>query len=150
MHSLSPIYNERSVHSHLFLSISLLRPNVMPSLLKATFIAISLTFLSSTSRAQTPYDTVCGSIANAVSFASQVAYPGQSRHSHNLIKWHISRGFRIDDNQYENDIYHFASASTQPAACSVEPGTVADVSTVVGRLLVSFLQTLCSAAYAAS
>ena len=66
-------------HPLTFIFSPLLRSIAMPFLMKATFIAICLTYLSTTSRAQTPYATVCGSIDNAVSSASRVAYPGQDQ-----------------------------------------------------------------------
>ena len=107
--------------------------------LDATLIAISLIFLSTTSRAQTPYATVCGSIANAVSSASRVAYPGQHPSFSQIEYLAYIEGFRTGDVQFDTDIYHFTSSSSQPAACTVQPGTVADVGKVVGRLLVSSL-----------
>ena len=121
----------------------------MPLLSNArVLIALSLTYLSTISRAQTPYDPVCGLIANAVSPASSVAYPGQPPPSHKLKNWHILNGCRTGGIQFNTDISHFTSSSSQPAACTVEPGTVADVGIVVGRLLISSLQTPCLTASA--
>ena len=106
----------------------------MPFLLKTTFTAIILTYLGTTSHAQTLYDPVCGLIANAVSSASRVAYPGQDHHSHKLKNRHILNSCRTGSVQFNTDIYHFTSSSSQPAACTVEPGTVNDVGIVVGPL----------------
>ncbi|KAJ7779754.1 FAD dependent oxidoreductase [Mycena metata] len=57
---------------------------------------------------------VCTQIQHAVSFASAVYYP--------------------DSANYTADIAHWTASSTQSAACSVEPGTAADVSIII-RLL---------------
>jgi hypothetical protein len=37
-------------------------------------------------------------------------------------------------HEYYRDIWHDASSSSQPSACSVEPGSVADVSKIVRYL----------------
>ncbi|KAJ7727580.1 FAD dependent oxidoreductase [Mycena metata] len=54
---------------------------------------------------------VCTQIQNAVSSASTVSFPGAGN--------------------YTADIAHWVASSTQDAACSVEPGTAADVSTII-------------------
>ncbi|KAK2461055.1 hypothetical protein APHAL10511_006902 [Amanita phalloides] len=54
---------------------------------------------------------VCQTIASKISSASSVYYPGSKA--------------------YDNDIFHWASSSTQQSACSVEPGSARDV----GRIL---------------
>ena len=36
-----------------------------------------------------------------------------------------------DSSSYDYDNYHYASSSSQPSECSVEPGSVEDVSTIV-------------------
>ena len=112
----------------LFLSISLLRLNAMLSLSNITLMTLSLAYLSS---AQASYAAVCSSIVNAVSAASQVAFPGQHP---SFLQLEILKDCRVGDPQYNADIFHFASSSSQPAAaCTVEPGTVADIGIVVGR-----------------
>ncbi|TFY66021.1 hypothetical protein EVG20_g5059 [Dentipellis fragilis] len=55
--------------------------------------------------------TACQSIASAVSPASGVFYPGSS--------------------SYTADISHWANSSSQNSVCSVEPGTVQDVSAIL-------------------
>ena len=62
--------------------------------------------------AATSYVDTCQRIAGAISLASNVYYPGSQ--------------------EYSTDISHFMSSSTQNAICSVEPGTAADVGTIVG------------------
>ncbi|KZV98072.1 FAD-binding domain-containing protein [Exidia glandulosa HHB12029] len=57
------------------------------------------------------YLDVCNQIKASVSNASDVFFPGSIT--------------------YSNDIEHWAGSSTQQAACSVEPGTAADVGTVL-------------------
>ncbi|KAJ6533797.1 FAD-binding domain-containing protein [Mycena vulgaris] len=59
---------------------------------------------------------VCAQIAQAVSSASDVYYPTD------LL------------GRYSADITHWASSSTQLAACTVEPGTAADVSVIIQLL----------------
>ncbi|KAF8879383.1 FAD-binding domain-containing protein [Infundibulicybe gibba] len=59
-------------------------------------------------------DPVCVSIENAISSASSVYYPGQL--------------------EYQKDISHWASSSTQLSKCTVEPGTPDDVSIILGIL----------------
>ncbi|KAH9931578.1 FAD dependent oxidoreductase [Fomitopsis serialis] len=54
---------------------------------------------------------VCGLIAASVSAASAVYYPNTAN--------------------YDLDNYHFASSSSQASECSVEPGTVEDVATII-------------------
>ncbi|KAA1474561.1 FAD-binding domain-containing protein [Dentipellis sp. KUC8613] len=78
--------------------------------------AILLSLALRSSYAQTPggNDTVltaCHSIASSVSSASSVYFPGSSN--------------------YLADIAHWANSSTENAVCSVEPGTAADVGTIL-------------------
>lgn len=54
---------------------------------------------------------VCRTIARTVSSASAVYYPGSAN--------------------YTSDIFHWYPSSTQQSACSVEPGTVADVARIL-------------------
>ncbi|KZT30348.1 FAD-binding domain-containing protein [Neolentinus lepideus HHB14362 ss-1] len=53
----------------------------------------------------------CSQIASSISSASNVYYPGSTN--------------------YQDDIEHFSSSSTQQATCSVEPGTAQDVATIL-------------------
>ncbi|KAH9017325.1 FAD-binding domain-containing protein [Lactarius deliciosus] len=57
------------------------------------------------------YQTTCRSIANAISNSSQVFYPNST--------------------QYDADIEHAGVSSSQVSACSVEPGSAADVSIIL-------------------
>ncbi|KAL0954148.1 hypothetical protein HGRIS_005285 [Hohenbuehelia grisea] len=57
-------------------------------------------------------DPICKQIADKISSASQVYYPGQSK--------------------YFADIKHWASSSSQFSKCSVEPGTAADIGIILG------------------
>jgi len=57
------------------------------------------------------YTAVCEKIAGSISSASEVFYPGS--------------------NSYKADILHFSSNAAEPSACSVEPGSVADVSFIM-------------------
>ncbi|KAJ7654333.1 FAD-binding domain-containing protein [Mycena rosella] len=59
---------------------------------------------------------ICAEIAQAVSSSSDVYYPTD------LL------------GRYSADIAHWASSSTQLAACTVEPGTAADVSVIIKLL----------------
>ncbi|ETW77470.1 hypothetical protein HETIRDRAFT_480129 [Heterobasidion irregulare TC 32-1] len=56
-------------------------------------------------------NSTCQAIAKAISPLSEVFYPGAS--------------------QYSADIKHWVESSTQQATCSVEPGSVQDVSTIL-------------------
>ncbi|KAH9017326.1 FAD dependent oxidoreductase [Lactarius deliciosus] len=70
--------------------------------------------LASFSHASTPsgrYQSTCRSIANAISNSSQLFYPNST--------------------QYNTDIEHAIISSSQVSACSVEPGSAADVSVVL-------------------
>lgn len=86
-------------------------------------VALFLLVLSGslvTVSAATSYINTCQRIAGAISLASDVYYP--------------------DSQEYSRDIEHFMSSSTQDAACSVEPGTAADVGTIVRfSLLFSYI-----------
>ncbi|VDB84958.1 unnamed protein product [Peniophora sp. CBMAI 1063] len=67
--------------------------------------------LSALSAQAVSVSDACKQIADAISSSSDVYYPGST--------------------QYDADIYHWSIASTQNATCSVEPGTVEDVSAIV-------------------
>ncbi|KAJ7107011.1 FAD-binding domain-containing protein [Mycena epipterygia] len=60
---------------------------------------------------------VCTQIQQAVSSASDVYFPGNST-----------------GNNYEADIFHWAVSSIEQSACTVEPGTAADVSIIIQLL----------------
>ncbi|KAJ7183741.1 FAD-binding domain-containing protein [Mycena filopes] len=83
----------------------------MASLRKISTAFALASFLSSTLALE-----VCTQIQQAVSSASAVYYPTDVL------------------GNYAEDNAHWASSSSQPSACSVEPGTAGDVSTII-RLL---------------
>ena len=58
-----------------------------------------------------PVREVCATIQQAISNASAVYYPS--------------------DAAYAQDILHYMTSSTQNSVCTVEPGTVGDVSKIV-------------------
>ncbi|KAI0293620.1 FAD-binding domain-containing protein [Multifurca ochricompacta] len=60
------------------------------------------------------YTYVCNEIENSISHASQVFYPGSP--------------------EFGADISHWANSSSQVSACSVEPGTLADVGQILHLL----------------
>ena len=76
----------------------------------------------------------CNQIAAAVSGASQVFFPREcvilSLSHSNLIGYQASP-------EYLSDILHAGSSSTQASACSVEPGSVEDVSKIVRYLILT-------------
>jgi hypothetical protein len=75
------------------------------------------------------YKTTCEKIAQSISSASQVFYPGALQV---IVLWssHIDTGF-LDSQEFELDISHWADSSSQVPACSVEPGSPGDVALIV-------------------
>lgn len=71
-----------------------------------------------------PEDLTCALIAQSISSSSSVYYPG------NPLLGLL--GLSESSVAYEKGIYHWAFSSTQRAKCVVEPGTPADVATIVG------------------
>ncbi|KAJ7064553.1 FAD dependent oxidoreductase [Mycena amicta] len=84
-----------------------------PSLLpRATLILLtSLHLLSAAARGSSSH--VCAQIQRTVSSATTVYYPDELH------------------GNYSQDLQHWMSSSTQLSECSVEPGTAADVSTIL-------------------
>ena len=115
---------------------NLLVPN---SMLSTTFLVVALT-LASFSRASvltvTPspqhYKSTCRRIASAISNSSQVFYPSAWLSSCPSIGTRLK--YKEDSTQYIADNEHAALSSTQASACSVEPGSAADVSLIVWSL----------------
>ena len=71
---------------------------------------------------------VCEQIEKAISSESNLYWPGKTiLNSFRELYLH----FRSDDPNYLEDISHYASSSTQFSACSVRPGTAADVGEIV-------------------
>ncbi|KAJ7064518.1 FAD-binding domain-containing protein [Mycena amicta] len=79
---------------------------------RATLLLLTSLHLLSAAAAVSTWH-ICAQIQRAVSSASAVYYP-----------------FELFGNYYQ-DIQHSMSSSTQLSACSVEPGTAADVSTIL-------------------
>ncbi|KAH9054940.1 FAD dependent oxidoreductase [Lactarius vividus] len=79
------------------------------------FVALSLASFSHTSvltaTASGRYQSTCRSIADAISNSSQLFYPNST--------------------QYNTDVEHSIVSSSQVSACSVEPGSAADVSVIL-------------------
>ncbi|KAI9449853.1 FAD-binding domain-containing protein [Lactarius psammicola] len=86
-------------------------------MISKTFLAVALSlapFLQASVLTSTPsvqYQTTCRKIASAISNSSQVFYPNST--------------------QYIADNKHAVISSTQASACSVEPGSAADVSVIL-------------------
>lgn len=70
-----------------------------------------------------PEDPTCALIAQSVSSSTSVYYPG------NPLLGLL--GLSESSAAYEKGIYHWALSSTQRAKCVVQPGTSADVATIV-------------------
>jgi hypothetical protein len=71
---------------------------------------------------------VCEKIAEAISPASSVYYPGDAlAWNHNVL---CTEQF-LGSTQYLADISHYGNSSTQFSTCSVEPGCPTDVGIIV-------------------
>ena len=85
----------------------------------------------------------CNRIAAAISGASEVFYP----RAHVIVSPVI---FQADGAQaapqYLSDISHYSLSSSEVSACSVEPGSVEDVSEIVGYPIQMY-QFLLSSSY---
>ncbi|KAI9437989.1 FAD-binding domain-containing protein [Lactarius indigo] len=87
------------------------------SMLSTTFLVVAFSlapFSHASVLTATPsgrYQNTCRRIANAISDCSQVFYPNST--------------------QYNSDIAHAIVSSSQASACSVEPGSAADVSVIL-------------------
>ena len=80
------------------------------------------------------YRITCGKIADAVSSASQVYYPGESYSSCARLYPHRLRVFILfflGSQKFDSGISHWVNSSSQIPACSVEPGTPSDVGLIV-------------------
>ena len=71
---------------------------------------------------------VCEQIEKAISSESNLYWPGKT--ILNSFR-ELYLNFRSDDPNYLEDISHYSSSSTQFSACSVRPGTAADVGEIV-------------------
>jgi hypothetical protein len=85
------------------------------------------------SSSPTDYNATCKKIAESISPASQVFYPGELRAVAVLCAWLINPGFQ-DSSEFNFDISHWANSSSQVPVCSVEPGTPKDVGLIVNLL----------------
>jgi hypothetical protein len=105
------------------------------------FSIASLLFLAIASHARpearenqhhSEYLRTCHKIAKDISSASQVFFP-RAR----LVLFPANPTMLIINQaapQYTSDISHFALSSIQESACSVEPGSVEDVSKIVSKI----------------
>ena len=75
-------------------------------------------------------EKVCAEIHSTVSEHSDVFYPGELQTAIRLSssRWLIAH---VGSDGYARDIEHWSLSSSQNSTCSVEPGTVEDVSVVV-------------------
>ncbi|KAI0260041.1 FAD-binding domain-containing protein [Gloeopeniophorella convolvens] len=91
-------------------------------MISATFLFCALALFSLApseaktvnTRGPSEFESTCNAIAAAVSNSSQVFFPGSP--------------------QYASDNHHMYISSSAASACSVEPGSVKDVSTILGIL----------------
>lgn len=82
-------------------------------------------------------DPVCVNISDAISTASALYWPGTETVLHISIIY--SMGYDWTGSlQYQADIAHYATSSTQQSNCSVEPGNEDDVAKIV-RLVIYLL-----------
>jgi hypothetical protein len=73
----------------------------------------------------------CDRIAMTISGASEVFFPSERP----ILFFVMPQSDECQDtSEYLSDISHAASSSTQPSACSVEPGSAEDVSKIVSYL----------------
>lgn len=90
---------------------SALKLRMSPMVVVAILSVLALSGSLASVSAATSYNETCAKIASAISPSSQVYYPGSPH--------------------YNTDMAHYMVSSTQKAACSVEPGTTADVGVIV-------------------
>ena len=82
------------------------------------------------------YQLVCDGISRSISPASQVFYPGA------VLAFLPSSDHRptpelvLDSPQFAEDIAHWVNSSSQISACSVRPGTVDDLSSIVRDMII--------------
>jgi hypothetical protein len=86
------------------------------------------------SSSPTDYNATCKKIAESISPASQVFYPGELRAVALLCASLIDLGFE-DSFEFNFDISHWANSSSQVPVCSIEPGTPSDVGLIVNFAL---------------
>ena len=99
------------------------------------------------SKPQPPTNKICTTIAQAISPASEVFYPGKLD-----LRYYACRmaDLSIGDPLYNKGIYHAAISSTQYSKCVVEAGTPADVGKIVGlsfHFIIQFFSTSIFEAY---
>jgi hypothetical protein len=94
----------------------------------AVFLLAFHAFLVAPVSSATSYIATCQQIAGAISSASIVSYSS-------FIDL-------LDGSSYWHDNSHFMISSAQPSACSVQPGTAADVGTIVRFFLKPSFQVL--------
>ena len=76
------------------------------------------------------YQLACDSISRNISPASQVFYPGAVLAFLSSSDYCLTSEL-LDSPQFAEDIAHWVNSSSQISACSVRPGTVDDLSSIV-------------------
>ena len=97
-------------------------------------LLVSLLFVSvSVKSTHASLQAICEQIANAISSASQVYYSGELPVCimSPSISLYSTYGIRTGSLNYLQDNSHWANSSSAISACSVEPGTVHDIGTIV-------------------
>ncbi|KAJ7169346.1 FAD-binding domain-containing protein [Mycena crocata] len=95
-------------------------------------ITASISLAASIKAAPANVSTVCEQIAQTVSNASAVFYPGAVvSQAFSFAQKLILIRSRIGSPQYAADIFHDSASSTQESVCSVEPGTAEDVARIL-------------------
>jgi hypothetical protein len=94
-----------------------------------------------TTFAQPNYRIACETIANSISPASHVFFPGESPWGFSLLAMYNSLSefhlLNLDSlagtDEFKQDMSHWANSSPEVSACSVRPGTPQDVGLIVIR-----------------
>jgi len=76
---------------------------------------------------------VCEAISAAISSKSAVFYPGGYS---SVLQRPAPHSLMPGSKNYENDISHWFSSSSQQSACTVEPGCAQDVGVIVNTIAV--------------
>ncbi|KAI0260039.1 FAD-binding domain-containing protein [Gloeopeniophorella convolvens] len=80
------------------------------------------------------FDGTCDAIAAAISNSSQVFFPGTLFHCPPNQEYQPKGAFAEGAPQYAADNKHMFQSSSAASACSVEPGSVQDISQILGVL----------------
>ena len=111
------------------------------SLTTASFLASSLFCAASAEslwpEARSEYSSTCTEIEQAISNVSTVHWPCMYPREHPSSFYRANSCMYLDlglNAAYQKDIGHWALSSTAQAACSVEPGSAADVGKIVRHI----------------